>query len=98
PAFADAASVSVAWDTSQGAAGYILYWGRQPGIYTNSLNVGAATSAQVSDLASGTPYYFTVRAYNASGAVSGPSAEVAAIPAGSGFGSLSSSSSASDGP
>src|SRR3954465_11409863 len=75
---AQAASVTLAWDKSPDASvtGYTVYWGNQSGSYPGSLNVGNVTQAQIAGLTDGTPYYFVVRAYNASGTVSAPSVEV----------------------
>lgn len=47
-------------------AGYRLYYGTQPGNYSNVLNVGDFTSAQLSDLGSGT-WYLAVTAYDTYG-------------------------------
>jgi hypothetical protein len=75
---AQAATLTLAWDASPDTdvAGYWLYWGTQPGVYVNSVNVGNQTLQQVTGLADATPYYFVVRAYNTSGMLSDPSVEV----------------------
>ena len=77
-ALAEAATVTLAWDGSSdpSVTGYTLYWGNQSGAYTASLNVGNVTQASVPALTDGMPYYFVVRAYNASGTQSAPSVEV----------------------
>ncbi len=64
---AQAATVTLAWNPSAGATGYRVYWGTLPGTYSGSVDVGAHTAQQVTGLVDGTPYYFVVRAYNASG-------------------------------
>jgi hypothetical protein len=46
--------------------GYKVYYGTTPGVYT-SINVGPASSFQVSGLAMGEVYYFAVSAYDSSG-------------------------------
>ncbi len=75
---AHAATVTLAWDRNPepDIAGYVLYWGSQPGVYPYSWNVGTTTSQQVTGLADGTTYYFVVTAYNTGGLMSPPSAEV----------------------
>jgi hypothetical protein len=61
-------------------AGYRLYWGHQPGSYTNSTAVMSPgiTTYVVENLASGT-YYFAATAVNSSGAESAPSDAVSAV-------------------
>ena len=44
-------------------AGYKLYYGTQPGQYTQIVTVGDYTTAEIDDLGSGT-YYVTVTAYD----------------------------------
>jgi len=44
-------------------AGYKLYYGNAPGIYSNVITVGDYTTAEIGDLGSGT-YYLTVTAYD----------------------------------
>jgi VCBS repeat protein/fibronectin type III domain protein len=75
---AHAASLTLAWDPNRepDIAGYVVYWGTQPGEYPYSWNVGNFTSQQVEGLADATTYYFVVKAYNTSGLMSAPSAEV----------------------
>jgi hypothetical protein len=71
-------SVTLAWNavaaTSNSAtnpAGYRLHLGTTSGHYTQTQEMGAATSAKISSLTSGSTYYFAVTAYNSSG-VEGP--------------------------
>ena len=75
---AQAGSVTLAWDpnTDGTTTGYKLYWGPQSGVYTASLDVGNATTRQITGLTDGAPYYFIVRAYNSARVESGPSVEV----------------------
>ena len=51
--------------------GYMLLIGPSSGNYTQSQNAGTATAATVSQLTSGSTYYFVVTAYNAAG-IQGP--------------------------
>ena len=76
----DAGDLVLAWDPpSDGITiGYLLSYGVTPGTYSQQVNVGYATSYTLSGLLDGTTYYFVVRAYDAAGDVSDPSAEVAA--------------------
>jgi hypothetical protein len=67
-------------------AGYVLYWGTQPGVYPYSWNVGNFTSQQVLGLDDATTYYFVARAYNTGGLMSPPSAEVSGRTSGTGIG------------
>jgi hypothetical protein len=71
-----AASVTLAWDTDSGAAGYRLYYGTSSGNYSQSMDVGNQTTATVSNLTAGQTYYFAVAAYNSSGLESQPSNQV----------------------
>ena len=71
-----AATLTVAWDPSANAAGYIVQYGTRSGVYTNQIDVGSATQAPIATLADGTTYYFSVKAYSATGIQSTASAEV----------------------
>ena len=77
-AVANAATVTIGWDPSAGpdVAGYVIYWGTQSGVYSNSLDAGNQTQQSVAGLADGTTYYLIVKAYNSTGMLSGPSNEV----------------------
>jgi hypothetical protein len=80
---ADAGSLTLAWDPNAepDLAGYILWYGTQPGTYTASVDVGNQTSYHVGNLNDGATYYFAVQAYDARGAASARSSEVsAAVP------------------
>jgi hypothetical protein len=65
-ATADAAVVTLAWDPSPQATGYVVHYGTAPGRYDIRVDVGARTSF-VRDLPGGARYYFAVSAYNVSG-------------------------------
>jgi uncharacterized protein (TIGR02597 family) len=71
-----AQSVSLAWDTESGVAGYRLHYGTASGIYTQTVDVGDTTTATVSSLTPGLTYYFVVTAYNVAGLESLPSNQV----------------------
>jgi hypothetical protein len=70
--------VTLAWNPSGGQdiAGYRVHSGTTRGVYTQTIEVGNATSALVSNLTAGTTYYFTVTAYDTSNQQSAPSNEV----------------------
>ncbi len=89
---AEAASVTLGWDAAAGVSGYKLYRGTASGSYTTSVNVGNQTSYTLSDLASGTTYYFAVTAYDSSQEESGYSNEVSYAGGGSCTYSISPSS------
>jgi hypothetical protein len=75
---ANAATLLLAWDANpEPVSGYILYWGTQPGQYTQSLNVGKTTQATVTTSVANATVYFVVKAYNSNG-LSAPSPQVAA--------------------
>ena len=78
PRVSESATLTVAWDpsTDPNVTGYVLSWGTQSGVHTSQSNVGNQSLVQVGGLADGTYYYFVVRAYNAAGVLSAPSAEV----------------------
>src|SRR5439155_13688835 len=77
PATVPARPIALTWDPSpdDDLTGYMLFYGTQPGAYTDSVDVGNLISYQL-DLP-GVQYYFAVCAYNASGARSALSNEVA---------------------
>lgn len=64
---AHAVDVSLAWDASasSGVAGYRVYYGTAPGVYTGTVDAGPALSVTVAGLANGATYYFAAKAYNA---------------------------------
>lgn len=64
PAFAGTASL--AWDpvTDVDLAGYRVYYGTSPGVYTQSVDVGNVTQTTITGLTDCTNYYFGVKAYD----------------------------------
>ena len=73
----EAVNVTAMWDTSTdpSVTGYLLSYGTQSGTYSTFIDVGNATSRQIS-LSSGQRYYFAVQAYNTDLVYSPYSAEV----------------------
>jgi len=71
-------SATLAWQASSDptVTGYDLYYGTASHNYTAMVNAGPSTTATVSNLVSGTTYYFAVTAYNSSGLQSPLSSEV----------------------
>lgn len=65
--FAYAGELEVEWDPSADAAGYTVYWGPNPGQYTNWQDVGDVTVATVRNLPDCIPMYIAVTAYNSAG-------------------------------
>jgi len=78
PLKSHAAELTLAWDPPIDGVttGYILLYGTAPRSYSQQLDVGNTTSYAVKNLLAGTTYYFAVRAYDATGVTSDPSAEV----------------------
>lgn len=77
PAFA-LQSVTLAWDPSPepGIAAYRLKYGTSSGSYTQTIEVGGATSATIPNLSEGNTYFFVVTAVDSSSGESVPSNEV----------------------
>lgn len=75
---AQAVNLTLAWDlsTDPTAAGYNVYYGAAPRVYTNMVSAGNTNYATVSNLLSGTTYYFAATTYNLAGLESDYSAEV----------------------
>jgi hypothetical protein len=71
--------VALSWSTVPGATSYTVRYGGTPGVYDQTL-AASGSSATITGLTNGTPYYFIVVAANASGP-SPDSAEVTATPA-----------------
>ena len=71
-------SVTLAWNANSESdiAGHVLRYRTRRGTPAQSINVGNATTATVSNLANGTTYFFTVAARNTIGLESSPSSEV----------------------
>ncbi len=61
-----AGTVSLAWDpvTDADLAGYRVYYGTSPGVYTLSVDVGNVTQTTINGLTDCTTYYFGVKAYD----------------------------------
>lgn len=68
--------VTLAWDPSDDATGYRLYWGTASRNYTQNVDVGNVTSYTVPLLVNTITYYFAVTAYDADGLESNYSDEV----------------------
>jgi len=75
---AHAASVTLAWDRSQGPdiTGYRVYYGTTSRHYTTMLSVGNSTTCTITNLEPGTTYYLAVTAYDTSGNESSFSQEI----------------------
>ncbi|MGZ4966405.1 MAG: fibronectin type III domain-containing protein [Chthoniobacterales bacterium] len=75
-------TITLSWDPSPtpDVIGYKLYYGQQSGNYTNTIDEGNRTSAEVANLIDGTTYYFAVTAYDATGTESLPSEEIHYMP------------------
>ncbi len=76
-----AATLTLAWNPSANATGYILYYGTRAGTYVTQVDVGAMTSVAVAGLADGSTYYFAVTAYDSTGLQSPFSTEVSGMTA-----------------
>lgn len=65
---ANANPITLAWDPSTGddVAGYTVRYGTSPGVYSQQVDAGNATSLTLPKLPNGT-YYFVVQAYSSSG-------------------------------
>jgi Fibronectin type III domain len=72
----DAASLTVAWDppSDNNTAGYKVFYGTSPGVYTKEVDAGFVTQRVVDGLAEGVTYYFAVQAYSITGVLSDLSA------------------------
>ena len=71
-------SVSFAWmpNSEPDVAGYKVYYGVASRSYSNAVDAGNATTATVSNLATGTTYYFALVAYNTLGVQSAYTSEL----------------------
>jgi hypothetical protein len=79
PALLQAGTLGLAWDASDGAAGYRVHYGTTSGQYTGSKDVGNVTETTLTTLVDCTEWYLAVTAYNGAGE-SGYSEEVASLP------------------
>jgi O-glycosyl hydrolase len=75
--------VLLAWSQVEGATGYKLHMGTEPGKYATTINAGPLHSYRAWTLTNGKMYYFAVSAYNPKGE-SKISNQVQAIPSASG--------------
>jgi hypothetical protein len=75
---ASAATITLAWDGSAGAEGYILRYGNTHGSYPVSIDVGAQTTYTVGGLPDGQVYCFALQARSSAG-VSPLSSEVCTL-------------------
>lgn len=73
-----ARQVTLAWDPSPDNAviGYRIHYGNSKGQYGSVLDVGASTTATITNLSAGSQYFFTVTAYSGSNMDSDPSNEI----------------------
>jgi hypothetical protein len=76
-----AASLTLAWDASAGATGYIIHYGSASRNYTATVDVGKTTTAALSALDLAKVYYMAVTAYDDAGDESDFSNEVLYNPA-----------------
>jgi hypothetical protein len=71
-----AAQVTLAWDTSDEAAGYKIYYGTASNNYTAVVDVGTELTYTFTDLPDGHTYYFAATAYDATHLESDYSTEI----------------------
>lgn len=71
-------SVRLAWDLSEDSSvtSYVVRYGRESGVYADSIDAGNQNWATVSGLTIGAVYYFVVHAVNLAGVESLPSNEI----------------------
>lgn len=79
--FSWAGSLIATWDANSepDLAGYIVYYGTESGRYIEQVDVKNTTTFVAENLQDGEKYYFAVKAYDFSGNISLPSAEVSAV-------------------
>ena len=84
PSSALGAHIDLAWDPNSepDLAGYVVYYGSFSKAYTESVDIGNATSVRITGLSEDTEYFIALTAYNINGIESDFSAEVSgyAIP------------------
>ncbi len=75
---AQAAQLTLRWNASPetDVAGYVVHYGTRSGQYDQSVDVGKAQRATITDLEPGTTYYFSATAYDSYGFASNPSEEI----------------------
>ena len=73
--------VTLSWDPATAAeiAGYIIYWGRNPGDYTWAMDAMDAPAVEIPYLEPEAAYFFAVTSYDSNGVQSDFSSEVAFI-------------------
>lgn len=59
--------IHLEWDAVPNATGYTVHFGTAPGVYTDSVTVGAQPRAVIDGLTDCTTWYVAVKAYNGSG-------------------------------
>jgi hypothetical protein len=74
-----AQSVSLGWDASASAAGYVIYYGTNSGNYTVRMDVGTNINAAVAQLTESSTYYFAVSSYDSTMVESLPSSEISYV-------------------
>lgn len=57
-------SFAVSWNAVSGASGYKLFYGTSSGSYSQTIDVGSATSYTIQGLTNGTVYYIAVSSYS----------------------------------
>ncbi|MGH8093489.1 MAG: fibronectin type III domain-containing protein [Chthoniobacterales bacterium] len=74
-------TITLAWNpnSEQDLQGYLVDYGTSSGDYTAEWDVHNVTTTVVPNLTTGVKYYFVVKAYDTTGLVSLPSAEVSAV-------------------
>ncbi len=74
-------TVTLAWDANpeSDVTGYRLLYGTTSGDYTQVVDAGNTTTATVTNLVTGTPYFFAATAYNNSGLESLPCPEIIVV-------------------
>lgn len=73
--------VRFSWDQNPESivTGYRVHWGTQPGVYTNTLDVGNVTEVVIEEFIEGVTHYSAITAYSDSGEESDYSDEVAFV-------------------
>jgi chitinase len=64
---AQSSAITLAWNASTGATGYLIYYGRASQTYDVSVDAGPAVQVSIGGLIPGSTYYFAATAYNATG-------------------------------
>jgi Bacterial Ig domain/Fibronectin type III domain len=64
---AQSSAITLAWNASTGATGYLMYYGRVSQTYETSVDAGPALQVSLGGLTPGATYYFAATAYNTAG-------------------------------